>query len=42
MRHVLTGRLREKGHKGGLWEGRENKKGWQFKEEENNLISTFN
>ena len=24
--HVMTGRLRERGHKGGLWEGRENER----------------
>ena len=24
--HVMTGRLRERWHKGGLWEGRENER----------------
>lgn len=41
--HVMTGWLRERGHKGSLWEGRENERMTVKEEnkEENNLISTF-
>lgn len=41
MQRVLTDGESERGRKGGLWEERENRRGWQFKGEENELISTF-